>query len=542
MTGLTVSQSPAQLGDALFNDGSGNQWSLTSLAHKVEMLGAVGDGVTDDKPAWDSYLNAYAGDGCSGTYGRVYGLSSQLDLPPICKIRTSYFLMTSPSALTRVLNSPSNVYFEAIDVTIDRGTDKTAGTLGSSSAVWIVGGEVRGVRLKATGNGYGSGLAFFDFTDLILDSPEVFDVFAGDATAPEITDDVFQGLWLNRGEVAQVNNLVIRDFTIESINLPATNQYNRGVAVGGTKDFTFNGGVASRVGQGWDFTGDQNSSRFVVIGAQAIDVYSWGFKAANTVTDGSYIGCRTLRAGLGGFVANAPAEIVSNPQSEYTQNIDYLNCTAKDTGFSGNWTGTLASFVCLRNDTTYPLYPQGIKFINCKSDGGGYVKHGFLNEILTNTDGDTWNEVISCKSTGATIADFQGWQEGNLNKRTSAAQTIPNNTLTDVIFGTTGYDGFNGVTSDIVTTIQRSGVYSVNSVVEFIGNASGVRKVRLIVNNSNQWQVGSTSNASSTAVSLSTVLQLEKGDLIKIGAFQDSGGNLDITQGETKLNISLVSF
>ena len=49
VTGQTVSQSPAQLGNALLNDASGNQWALVTESYiTLESVGAVGDGVTDD--------------------------------------------------------------------------------------------------------------------------------------------------------------------------------------------------------------------------------------------------------------------------------------------------------------------------------------------------------------------------------------------------------------------------------------------------------------------------------------------------------------
>ncbi len=54
VTGQTVSQSPAQLGDALLNDASGNQWAYIPIAGtaeaeiNVKALGALGTGAGDD--------------------------------------------------------------------------------------------------------------------------------------------------------------------------------------------------------------------------------------------------------------------------------------------------------------------------------------------------------------------------------------------------------------------------------------------------------------------------------------------------------------
>ena len=59
ITGQTPSQSPAQLGDALLNDGNGNQWALV-VDGKINLksLGAVGDGVNDDTLSIIAWWNA----------------------------------------------------------------------------------------------------------------------------------------------------------------------------------------------------------------------------------------------------------------------------------------------------------------------------------------------------------------------------------------------------------------------------------------------------------------------------------------------------
>ena len=73
-TGEPVSQSPAQLGDALVNDASGNQWEYIPIAATItpvvnaKALGLVADGATDDFPVIDSaitYLKRKNGGGLS---------------------------------------------------------------------------------------------------------------------------------------------------------------------------------------------------------------------------------------------------------------------------------------------------------------------------------------------------------------------------------------------------------------------------------------------------------------------------------------------
>jgi parallel beta-helix repeat protein len=58
VTGQTVRQSPAQLGDALLNDANGNQWGLlTNNSINVKSLGSTGDGTTDDTATLQAALN-----------------------------------------------------------------------------------------------------------------------------------------------------------------------------------------------------------------------------------------------------------------------------------------------------------------------------------------------------------------------------------------------------------------------------------------------------------------------------------------------------
>ena len=54
VTGQTASQNPAQLGNALLNDGNGNQWALVGNEVTVLELGAIADGTTDSKLAFDA--------------------------------------------------------------------------------------------------------------------------------------------------------------------------------------------------------------------------------------------------------------------------------------------------------------------------------------------------------------------------------------------------------------------------------------------------------------------------------------------------------
>ncbi|MFT6988215.1 MAG: hypothetical protein ACJASL_000175 [Paraglaciecola sp.] len=545
VTGRPVSQSPSQIFIStgvgnLLNDGNGNQWSLKSYPHNVHMLGAVGNGSTADKPIWEAYLNVYALVGCSGIKGKVYALDGNLTLPVRSGIKDADFLQTNPSTDTRTLYSPSNVHCNLENVEVNRGTNKNGGSLANSAGFWIVGGVIRGRDISATGNGFGSGMSFHLFDDLIIYNPLVYDNFAGDSTTTALSDDVFQGFWLNRGEKAQVYALSVKNTTVEWTGQAPTTRFNRGVSVGGTKDFTFHGGIVDTVGQGWDFTGDQHTTRYSVIGAHANNCYSWGFKAANTATFGSYIGCHTYRADLGGFVASAPGATIANPTSEYTQNIVYSGCTATETGSVGNWTGT-ATIAGFRtgNTPTYPTYPQGIQWVNCMANSTT-AAFGFFNEINRNTSViNNWVEESGCKSFGHTDSAFRGLNNSYLERRITVDQAITSGTATAISYDDTIYDGFNGATSLVLHTIRRDGIYTVSASAEFEGNALGIRTIQLYLNGAGGGpRRTSAPSVNGTTVSISHTQRFSEGTTIGIYVQQDSGSTLDVKSGQTTLSIT----
>jgi len=60
VTAQTPNQTPAQLGDALLNDGNGNQWSLVKdESTSIATLGGVGDDLTDNSLVKDAFISTY---------------------------------------------------------------------------------------------------------------------------------------------------------------------------------------------------------------------------------------------------------------------------------------------------------------------------------------------------------------------------------------------------------------------------------------------------------------------------------------------------
>ena len=67
LTGQTPSQSPAQLGDALLNDGNGNQWELVITTKSTPtQLGAKRNGIADDTAPTNAFISTLFSKGYRG--------------------------------------------------------------------------------------------------------------------------------------------------------------------------------------------------------------------------------------------------------------------------------------------------------------------------------------------------------------------------------------------------------------------------------------------------------------------------------------------
>ena len=105
-TGQAVSQSPAQLADALLNDGNGNQWALVhSNSINVDSLGAIGDGVADDSIIFSVGLNALSKKGVLAGAGK-YLISNVV--PPALDVTVDSMVLIVNSGVGILQNSSSS--------------------------------------------------------------------------------------------------------------------------------------------------------------------------------------------------------------------------------------------------------------------------------------------------------------------------------------------------------------------------------------------------------------------------------------------------
>jgi hypothetical protein len=117
--------------------------------------------------------------------------------------------------------------------------------------------------------------------------------------------------------------------------------------------------------------------------------------------------------------------------------------------------------------------------------------------------------------------------------RNSGVVSIPNATFTSVTFNTEIVDTdsmFDVAVNNYRVYINSAGPYQVSTCIGFNANATGVRAVKLLVNNSFEIAYESTAGftGDSNVMSISTVHTFNAGDYIEVQAYQTSGGALDL--------------
>jgi hypothetical protein len=136
------------------------------------------------------------------------------------------------------------------------------------------------------------------------------------------------------------------------------------------------------------------------------------------------------------------------------------------------------------------------------------------------------------KTTAARIKTYAGG--GNtpqFSARASSNQTIANNTLTKVVFGTEVFDP-QGTFASSRFTPAVAGNYFMTTSIRFASNTY-IPTIQVRLNGTNIYWVSGTKAAANQYinVSFSFAITMDDNDYVEIYARQDSGGNLDIHGG-----------
>lgn len=121
----------------------------------------------------------------------------------------------------------------------------------------------------------------------------------------------------------------------------------------------------------------------------------------------------------------------------------------------------------------------------------------------------------------------------------TVAQTLANGTWTALNLNTESYDtdAFHSTstnTSRLVVPAGLAGMYIVSGFMQFASNATGIRSIQITKNASGDTASTSTATASGAMwMQANAVMKLAVGDYVELNAYQNSGGNLDVTAGNT---------
>lgn len=181
-----------------------------------------------------------------------------------------------------------------------------------------------------------------------------------------------------------------------------------------------------------------------------------------------------------------------------------------------------------------------IKVINGMLDSSNIRENAILDKNIL--DGSiTTDKVSDANITPEKLSDF-----GSCRLIKTAAQTLSNSAapLDKITWDTEQYDTLNWHSTSSNTdrvTITSDGSYIIMTTISFTANATGSRGVSIMVNGSEiaYSRIPATSNANQY-VNCATSKTLSANDYIQIGAFQNSGGNLDTVANQTAMFLSVI--
>jgi len=534
-------------------DGSALEAKLkkTGISPSDPPFNAAGDGITDDTTAVATALSYAFTNGLPVEGGsEVFAVSGSLQFsmetsPYIRSLRLKQLAPTTGTKLLYLVNC-QKIRIDSLEV--DCGTNMTTGYMNDSGGLWIDGGSNHKVsNVTAFGHGKNSLITIMNTSYSQYTNLHVRDAQFSDAAA---TDDVMQGIFMLYNSSCQVITPRVEnlDGNASYLGVELANLRTRGIALGGNDRILFVGPQIRFVDQGMDISGGETNTAITIIGGQAEDCTSVGFKFANTAKDCIVSGAVARRCGLYGFLASGP--VAATTDAVYTENITFANCLAVDTGFNNFPSTSYAFQVQVGNGATGSLlnYPQGVRIIGCKATDTQAVRtmdYGFWNNAPFVSATKQRVELIDSTSVGHITAAQVGFHRPICRLSGSGSVSIGTSGVEQSVGWDVEVDDSMGMHSAVSDTDQInvpiSGRYRVRAKVVFATNSSGYRRVKITKNNTSVVYVAvAPVSGEVTTVLLNEEMDLLAGDFLKAMVEQTSGGALNAIISQSYFDVELI--
>lgn len=570
--------SPALAGDLFQWVHTGGLVAFSGIAGVVtpEMYGARGDGTTNDLPAL--MLARDTGKLIVGDLSKTYGVTGELNVSTVADFRMWNVrlkqLAPGASSSPITLRAVGNNSVQLWNVCVDRNGNGAGGSQNEAAGVYLGLTRVDLKNLEVTGNDKGAGIKLVSCSG-VVDSPYVHDMIAGTTSLARPANDVMDGIWLlSCVGLKVIAPRVHRLRTVWSGQASPAPCHTRGITFGGGRDIELVGPDVELVDQAIDLTGDLIPGDIAIIGGGARECRLFGVKVSNTTKRIRVYGFRAYKIGLCAFEVAGSNDLVGTANLTFDVLID--GCTADQTGYNKDAWGVLSGqstgFKCEGNDT-YPDWPRGVIFRDCRVIGGGVTQNGFVDQTTEYTSGSV--KVIAnagpyrnrlegrCVAEACTVAAFDGWMSGKSEVQavgSGSGQSIPDNTNTllnfnqaSAEFGGGFGDGLKLLTSSsgpvaatTAVAVRYPGRYRVIAQVEFAdpGAAAGFRMAEIGINNSfnsHHRALLAPVSDESTFVGVTAEMDLVAGDTISLRVKHKQGGALNANGKMTITDVHAVT-
>lgn len=530
-------------------------------------FGAVGDGITDDTSAVKAALESgHIVDGG----GLTYAINGTCSPTSMVGLRNANFIQIGNNAIANmsVLSIVGVSDFFIDNVNINMGSNITTLFSDDGNSGLKVWGNHSGVNttyitnfrisnVVVTGNGCGAGIHIRHAKFFIVDSCLIHDRISG--SNPDPTNDSQNGLGIvNCANFtlanSQVHNLQTRISYIDSA------KFTRGFLFAEVRDCTIVGCISTSVDQGYDFSGSYSAAdgytgnrRFTISACVANDCLTYGFKFANVTRDGLVSACIANNTGTIGFVFSPSAVAITGYEQYNTQNISVVGCKVVNVLGNG-WSGSGAQGFRVMNNGVYTNYPRAISFTACTvvdTQSTPTTLEGFVSDaapIVTPTAG--YNTNIANYTSNCTVGigvatPYNGIGPYICDITGLSTQSIASGTYTLISWdrNITDPTGLHSTsTTNSAITIKSAGWYHVQVQIQYESNATGSRNIRLYKNGTvvdRTTAVFAAISGMASWAGTSNFMYLLPGDYIEVGAYQNSGGVLNVLTNQSHFTLAI---